>query len=51
MAYDYQPRQIQNWDFAAQTAIYREKWLHQTQETAYWRNRAQKAETAQEGAP
>ena len=40
MAYDYKPRQVHNWDFAAQTAIYREKWIHQQQETAYWKARA-----------
>lgn len=40
MAYDYKPRQIDTWEFAAQSAVYREKWLHQQQETAYWKARA-----------
>lgn len=48
MAYDYKPRQISSWDFAAQSAIYYEKWIHQCQETAYWKNRALTAAKAAE---
>lgn len=43
MAYDYKPRQVNNWDFAAQTAYYREAFMHQQQETAYWKGVARMA--------
>lgn len=48
MAYDYKPRQVNNWDFAAQTAYYREKLEHQEELTRYWMGRARMAGALQE---
>lgn len=48
MAYDYKPSQINNWDFAAQAAVYYEKFTHQQRETAYWKGRARMAEGARQ---
>lgn len=43
MAYDYKPSQINNWDFAAQAAVYYEKFEHQKELTRYWMGRARMA--------
>ena len=48
MAYDYTPRQIEDWDPYAQAATYREKWIHQQQQTAYWKARALQTAGARE---
>jgi len=49
MAYEYTPRQIENWDPWAQVAIYREKFIHQEEQTAYWRGRALTAQNMEAG--
>jgi hypothetical protein len=45
MAYNYSEKVLERWDYPAQAALYRLKFLHQQQETNHWRGRATAAET------
>ena len=45
MAYEYSEKVLERWEYPAQAALYREKFLHQQQETNHWKGRATAAET------
>lgn len=45
MSYDYSPRTLEAWDWPAQAETYRQKYLNEKRNAAYWQARAKHAET------
>lgn len=48
MAYEYTERQLQQWDWPAQAAAWREKAEHESRRSAYYKRKAEQYEAAQE---
>ena len=46
MAYDYADRIVDNWDFAAQMALWRERALHQAQRAEFYKRLAKAEQDA-----
>lgn len=48
MSYDYPEKVLERWDFQAQSATYRLKFLNEQRNAAYWQHRALTAESLTE---
>lgn len=44
MAYEYTERQLEQWDWAAQAAAWRERALHEARRAAFYQHKAELAE-------
>lgn len=45
MAYDFPSHVVEQWDFASQAAIWRERALHQSERAAFWQRLAEAQRT------